>query len=608
MTIRTFVLASTLLLAIGLASAAPVPGLPGPNLERRRLPALPHDFTLQVPPPLSACKRLGGLALPSGRIGEIHVAEAHVVAAHIVNGPAFDPPGPAPAEEGLPKFCRVVGTASTEIRSLITFEVWIPFDGSYRSRYLQVGNGGFSGVIPYSALAEGIRRGYASAGTDDGNPTPGSAEFARQLPKLKDYGYRAIKVTTDKAKAVIQEAMGTRPARSYFHGCSNGGRQALMEVQRYPGDFDGVAAGAPANFFTHQFISFAWSTKLNYLPAPSLAKRVLAAHLPILSNEVRRQCAGTDGGLSSDKFLTNPYACRVDFAPITCGEGGPPGACLTAEQVDVVKGIYGGPRYTAARRQIYPGLAPGAEDYPWNWPAWITGVPDPALSFQALFGLGFFSHFVHGVDLYDLRNVTYGAADVADVDDRFASILNSTEPDLRAFYDRGAKLIQYHGFDDAAVSPQNSIDYWASVEQRMREVRPGFSRANLDNFYRLFMVPGMAHCWAGFGATAFGNAERGSTMDADHDVMLALERWVEHGIAPERIIAKSSVFVPGPAFERPLCPYPKLPRYNGSGSTADAANWTCSQPRFKAPKPQLIQPRPPFRFPIQPDPPPARRH
>jgi Tannase and feruloyl esterase len=597
--IRARILATAMLLATGLgpAIAAPPPALPGPPLTRKLPPGLPGDFFKLRPPAFGDCTRLTRLVFPNGR----------VVSALIIDGGTFDPPGDAPLEEGLPKFCRVTGTASTERGSLINFEVWIPFDGSYRSRYLQVGNGGFSGVVPYGALAEGIRRGYAAAGTDDGNPTPGSAAFAREAPKLRDYGYRAIKETTDKAKSIIQEAMGAGPRRSYFHGCSNGGRQALMEVQRYPGDFDGVLAGAPANFFTHQFISFAWNTRANYQPAPSLAKKILASHLPILSNEVRRQCAGTDGGLASDKFLTNPLACRVNFAPITCGAGGPPGTCLSEEQIETVKAIYDGPRYTAARGQIYPGLAPGAEDYPWNWPVWVTGVPAPAFGFQTQFGGGFFAHFVHGVDLYDLRNVTYGAADVAGVDDRFASILNSTEPNLSAFYDRGGKLIQYHGFDDAAVAPRNSIDYWASVEQRMREVRRRFGRADLDGFYRLFMVPGMAHCWAGLGATAFGNAERGSAMDATHDAMLALERWVERGIAPERIIAKSSVFVPGPAFERPLCPYPKLPRYNGRGDARNAANWSCAVPSLFPKRPaDLIEPRPPFRVPIQPDPSPIR--
>jgi feruloyl esterase len=251
--------------------------------------------------------------------------------------------------------------------------------------------------------------------------------------------------------------------------------------------------------------------------------------------------------------------------------------------------------------QIYPGLEPGAEAFPFNWPIWITGPAfEYPFSLQAKFGSQFFWHFFGNPTLADLRNVDVPVR-VAEADTRFGMILNAVETDLRPFYDRGGKLLQYHGFDDAAVAPKNSINYWSGVSSRMRTL--GLTRADIDNFYRLFMVPGLGHCLLGEGANEFGNGIRGSAMDSRHDLMLALERWVEHGVAPERLIARHRE----PFFERPLCPYPKLPRYNGSGVATDAANWSCVAPRSFQTKVPPFEPRPPFRVPIQPDPAPSRK-
>ncbi|MBP6014083.1 MAG: tannase/feruloyl esterase family alpha/beta hydrolase [Alphaproteobacteria bacterium] len=584
-----------LLLNVAQGSAEPLPPFdPGKLPFDKRIP-LP-DLS---PFPVARCTGLTALALPHGRIDT----------AHVVPAGSYHPPGTPPdfILPGLPKFCRVAGQATPTRDSLIKFEVWIPIDGSYRQRYLQAGNGGFSGAIVYTALAEGIRRGYATASTDDGNQEAGSAAFAAGHPqKVIDYGHRSLKETTDKAKHIVSTLMGRGPDRSYFHGCSNGGRQALMEAQRFPEDFDGIAVGAPANYYTHQFASFAWNAQQIYPAAGGpVEPRLHASRVPILSNAVRAQCAGHDGGLASDKFLTNPPACQVKLAPLQCA-GLSTDGCLTSTEIGIVQRIYAGPTHAVSGQQIYPGLEPGAEGHPFNWPLWVTGLPKldgsgSNLSAQALFGWGFFGYFVHGSLSYDIRTLNF-STDIDQVDADFGPALNAIDPDLTPFYDRRGKLLQYHGFDDAAVAPRNSINYWGSVWAKMKQVRPALRRSDFDGFYRLFMVPGLGHCEGGAGANEFGNGVRGSALDAEHDLMLALERWVEHGVAPDRIIARHR----GPNFERPLCPYPQLPRYNGVGNPNLATSWSCSIPPLIV-KPNIFLPKQIWKTPVPLPPLPKQR-
>ena len=333
---------------------------------------------------------------------------------------------------------------------------------------------------------------------------------------------------------------------------------------------------------------FVWNSQKMYPPA-SVNPNIPSSLLRVLSDGVQAQCAGHDGGLASDKFLTNPPACHVNFAPMTCTSGPDPATCLNSTQVNIVKAIYDGTfRDDGSHARIYPGFEPGAEAHACNWPMWLTGKtagapmcgPDPGahVGFQALFGWGFFGFFVHGTPAYDIHTLNF-SSDIDSADAGFAATLNSTDPDLHLFRNRGGKLLQYHGWDDSAVAPRNSIDYWAQVEIKMRTLEPGFGRAEMDGFYRLFMAPGLSHCAGGPGATAFGNLFNGSAPDAAHDVMRAMEHWVEDGVAPERIVAQHlSESASDPYFERPLCVFPKLPHYNGSGDPRVAANWSCVAP------------------------------
>ena len=299
------------------------------------------------------------------------LSRGQVTAAQTVTGGTFNtPPGcttgstGCTTNTGLPQFCRVAGTATPTNDSIINFEVWIPTDDSFNGKYEQLGCGGFCGSISYSGLANAIKRGYASAATDDGSQAAGQPTFALGHPeKIIDYGYRALKETTDKSKTIITALTGQGPQRSYFNGCSKGGHEALMEAQRYPDDFDGIIVGSPANFWTHLLTGAVWNQQAllndpaSYIP-PSL--------LAVLSKAVLAQCVGQDGGVKTDVFLNDPRDCHFDPAAVQCVAGQDPTTCLSSAQVRAARKIYRGPHDPATGELIFPGYEPGSESNPSN--------------------------------------------------------------------------------------------------------------------------------------------------------------------------------------------------------------------------------------------------
>lgn len=532
----------------------------------------------------SSCTGLMNLSLP----------DAVITAAQSVTGGSFNtPPGcttgsaGCTTNTGLPPFCRVAGTAKPTNDSIINFEVWIPTDASFNGKYEQLGCGGFCGSIGYSGLANAITRGYASAATDDGSQAGGQPTFALGHPeKIVDFGYRALKETTDKSKAIIKTFAGKGPRVSYFNGCSDGGREALMEAQRYPDDFDGIIVGSPANFWTHLFAGFVWNEQAllddaaSYIP-PSL--------LPVLSNAARAQCAGQDGGVKTDLFLNDPRDCHFDPASVQCVAGQDPTTCLSAAQVTAARKIYRGPYNPQTGELIFPGYEPGSEANPANWPDWIIGASRAAdlsntlaqgQALQQFFGNGFFADFVFQSPSFDFHTLNF-TSDVDLADDELAATINSTNPDLGPFKAHGAKMIHYVGWADSAIAPINSVNYYndvtAALSSEARRDHDGGSLEEIQEFYRLFMVPGMAHCGGGDGPNAFGNGVNAPVVDADHDLLKALERWVEQGVAPDKIIATHYVNnnpASGVQFQRPLCPFPQVARYK-VGDTTNAANFEC---------------------------------
>jgi len=512
--------------------------------------------------PLSALTFASASAATCEGLAELKLPNTTITAAQSVAPGAFAPPAGSPGPyKDLPAFCRVAGVIKPTNDSEINFEVWMPGE-NWNGKFHGVGNGGFAGSISYTGLAGALARGYATASTDTGHGG-GDASWALGHPeKIVDYGHRAIHEMTEKAKLVIKAFYGDGPKRSYFASCSNGGRQALMEAQRYPDDYDGVIAGAPANAFSQILTGFAWNMQLllndpaSYIPAKKL-KAIETAALAA--------CDARDG--VTDGVLDDPTKCGFDPAVLLC-KGAETDECLTEKQVAALKKIYAGPR-DAKGQQIIPGFTPGGETGLGGWTLWITGAT-PTTALQFFFSTQTFKNMVYNNPSWDFKTFDL-ERDGKLADEKLSQVLNATDPNLKAFNARGGKLILYHGWNDAALPPMNTINYFQSVAAKL-----GQRQAN--GFMRLYMAPGMQHCGGGPGPDNFGQTVTRAQSDPQHDLTLALERWVEQGVAPEMVIATKRQGAPPEAAAlrtRPLCPYPQVARYKGSGSTDEAANFTC---------------------------------
>jgi hypothetical protein len=462
--------------------------------------------------------------------------------------------------KSMPAFCHLALVLRPSADSEINVEVWMPASG-WNGKFQGQGNGGFAGSIDYFAMALAIRAGYATAGTDTGH-TGGDtdARWALGHPeKLIDYGYRAIHEMTMKAKEIIAAYYGRSPRDSYFCSCSNGGREALMEAQRFPADYNGIIAGASANNWTRNFAAFAWDARALTETAASI---IPASKLPAIASGVLAACDGQEG--VKDHLLNDPRICRFDPAVLRCGET-ENDRCLTQPQIGALKKIYSGAK-TSDGRQLYPGFEPGGELGSGGWEHWLMGKPGGR---QLEYANSYYENLVLGDPNWDYRTMDFDRSTKL-ADERTAAILNAIDPNLDAFRKAEGKLIMYHGWSDGAIAPQNTIDYYDSVVARMGRTTEGF--------LRLYMVPGLQHCVGGAGAVAFGQLDD-ETPDPEHSIYAALESWVEKGKLPETIIAtkyqNDSARDSQVLFTRPLCAYPKKPMYRGSGDVNDAKNFSC---------------------------------
>ena len=494
----------------------------------------------------------------------------------VPEGASPSPAGPgAPAGvPGLvPAHCDVRGVIRPTRDSEIKFALWLPSATAWNGKYRQEGNGGWAGAINTAGLAEPLRRGYAVAATDDGHEGGGANWAIGHPEKLIDFGYRAVHETSMQSKAIIHAMYGRDPERSYFVGCSDGGREALMEAQRFPEDFSGILAGAPANNWSHLFTAFIWNERA-LLATPASA--IPPAKLPVVQKAVMAACDRLDG--VADGLIENPRACTFDPNIVACSAGDAP-ACLTQPQVEALKKIYDGPKNPRTGERIFVGQPPGTEAVPGSWGAWITPA-NAAGAIQFGFGNSYYGAAVFEDPAWDFRMLDFDR-DVAIGDVKAGLVLNATNPDLRSFRAGGGKLIQYHGWGDAAIPAPSSIEYYESVKAFLSKYPDPRTPAPsaVDDFYRLFLVPGMAHCGGGAGPNSFGNGVGGAAAirDADHDIFTALERWVEQGAAPPRVIGTGrATDDPAKPMTRPLCPYPQVARYRGTGDVNDAASFSCA--------------------------------
>ncbi|HEY2470610.1 MAG TPA: tannase/feruloyl esterase family alpha/beta hydrolase [Terracidiphilus sp.] len=467
----------------------------------------------------------------------------------------------------LPAFCRVVAHAKPSADSDIGLEIWMPLAG-WNGKLEGLGNGGFAGLIDTFELGAAVAKGYAAAATDAGHSgSPIDAAWALgHSEKVADFGYRGIHEMTRVARLLIPQLYGSAVKHAYFAACSDGGREALMEAQRYPDDYDGILAGAPANYWTGLLSLAAFDTQTlaatpaSFIPPPkinAIAKAVGAA------------CDKLDG--VADGILNDPRQCHFDPASIECKNGEDNDNCLTAAQVSTLKTIYAGLEGSGGK-QIFPGYLPGAEGGVNGWTLWITG-PAPARSLMAAFGIGYFSDMVYSKTDWSYKSFNVSSG-IQTAKEKTSTMLDSTNPDLSAFRAHGGKLILYHGWNDPAIPALNTVNYYENVIAKM-------GSSNVDSFVRLYMLPGVQHCGGGPGPDTFGQSLSWPADDPQHNVRIALENWVEQGTAPSTLIATR---VEGekagePTMTRPLCPYPQSAQYKGSGDTNSADSFVCSSPK-----------------------------
>jgi feruloyl esterase len=490
----------------------------------------------------TSCEGLTTLTLPNARIDS----------AQMVPAGAFVQPGRGGAAGGgargagrgganpfasLPAFCRVTATLTPSSDSDIKAEIWLPASG-WNGKFQAVGNGGWAGTIPYTAIAAAVEAGYAGAGTDTGH-VGGNADFALGHPeKLIDLAYRSMHEMTVQAKTIIKANYGTPANYSYYNGCSQGGRQGLAEAQRYPEDFNGIIAGASGWNTMRMHVA---RTALNLTVNKDKDSVIPPAKYAMIHNAVLNACDSLDG--AKDGVIENPLKCNYDYSKLLCKAGDGPD-CLTKGQVESAMAMTSPIKDPQSGKVLYEGrLMPGSEL------GWATlGGPQPiGLAISGLQNV-----------LFRDRNWDYHALNVStDLDRADKSdngVLFTGDPNLKPFFDHGGKLLMYHGWSDPQVNPINSVIYYNNVVKTV-------GKNKTANSIALFMIPGMNHCSGGPGADTF-------------DKVKVIEEWVEKGKKPTKIIASHSTN--GKVDKtHPLCPFGQVAKYNGSGDVNDAASFSC---------------------------------
>ena len=484
-----------------------------------------------------------------------NLPDTTINSASIVQAGQFTPPGlNAPLQ--VTAICRVTGTTSPAIN----FEIWLPLN-EWNGNFHVSGNGGMAGVISYSSMAAALQRGYAVASTDTGHVRPAAGSFdaswALGHPELvTDFGHRALHLTTVNGKTIIELFYNRPPKYSYYVGCSKGGQQGLMEAQRYPDDFHGIVAGNPANDWTRFYAgAHLWYSLATLQDSRDYIPR---SKLPLLADAVNAACDALDG--LEDGVLDDPRQCRFEPETLTCPSGQDNDTCLTSAQVQTVKTIWTGAKNSAGET-IFPGLVPGGENGPGGgWGTWVTGS-EPFASLHWKAAEGFFKYMVFEDPDWNFRTFDFDN-DLDFALEKVGGQLDSANPNLDRFLNRGGKLIVYHGWSDPDISPLASINYYEDVLSYYgADMNRKKTLSDTQAFFRLFMVPGLGHCRGGPGYNSL-------------DPLSALEAWVENGIAPQQILG-SRIENSMTVRTRPVCPYPSIAKWNGTGNPNDAGSFTC---------------------------------
>jgi feruloyl esterase len=501
-------------------------------------------------------------------LAKLSVLQTEIVQASVVEAGTLDlhEEKPNPIYKKLPAFCRVQAVAKPSSDSNIKIEVWLPLAG-WNGKFMGQGNGGFAGNISYAGLAVAVLNGFASGGTDTGH-TGGAtdSDWALGHPeKIVDFGNRAVHVMTELSKSVVQQFYAKPAKPTYFSSCSDGGREALMEAERFPEDYDGILAGAPAYDWTN-LVSRGALLAQELLTVPE--NYIPASKVPAISQAVLAACHKDEPAA----FLADPRTCHFSPDTLLC-KGEDSDACLTAAQVASVKALYADSHLKDGSLE-YHGFLPGAELGDNGWQGWITGKERNAGE-GSKYSTGFFRNLVYSNPDWDIKNFDLDR-DLMAAQEKTAKALDAVNPDLRPFKAHGGKLILYHGWNDPAISALGTLDYYNNVIAAV-------GAADTHSFVRLFMVPGMQHCGGGPGPADFGQWGPGIDPvlnNPAHNITFALEEWVEKGRAPEQVIARGNTDSTGEGkgeiFAQPICAYPKAAKYKGSGGRKDAANYVCA--------------------------------
>src|SRR5262245_10534315 len=487
----------------------------------------------------ASCESLASLALPNVKVDQAQTVAPGAFAPPATGGTATGGRGAAAARlySSLPSFCRVTATLTPSPDSDIKVEVWLPTSG-WNGKFQAVGNGGWAGVISYPALAQAVASGYASASTDTGH-AGNSGAFALGHPeKVIDFGYRAVHEMTVHAKTIINAYYGNAPRLSLWNGCSQGGRQGITEAQRYPADYDGIVAGAPA---VNGMMLHVARVMLGQTVHRSADSYIPPEKYSMIHDAVLQACDAHDA--VKDGVLEDPTRCHFDPKVLECRGADSP-SCLTSAQVETARALLEPVKHPKTGAVVFPALLQPGSELGW---ATLAG-PQPINTVQDAF-----KYIVFKDPNWDWRH--FNAA--SDIDLTISSdkgVINSADTNLQPFFSRGGKLLIYQGWADQQVAALNAENYFKGVTKSAGEGSEGRS-------IQLYMVAGMGHCAGGPGTDTF-------------DKIAAMEQWIEKGHAPDKIIA-SHVTNGTVDRTRPLCPYGKVARWNGSGSTDVAANFAC---------------------------------
>jgi feruloyl esterase len=499
------------------------------------------------------------MIVPAGPFSQVSIGDPYASEATTSPAPTCSSNIASPQ---LPAFCRVTaGIATPGAAEPINIEVWLPLQ-NWNGKFVGIGNHGFAGEIEYADMGPHLVRGYAVAATDTGHAGANATFWMQNAQQVINYGYVGIHEMTVKAKAIIKAAYGRPPRYSYFDGCSTGGKEGLSEAQRYPDDYDGINVAGSANMAQiHNREQYVWNGQVTFGNAATPLGTLQTA---LVNSAAILACDGRDGVV--DGVIDDPLTCPFKVASLLCAPGQNSSTCLTQAQVQAFEKVYQGPHNPVTGQEIYPGYSLGTE---LGWGSNTTGpLPSTAQSF--------FRFMVFNDPNWNFQTLNFDT-DVATTDAKFAATLDAVDPDLRAFKQRGGKILQSHLWSSTTHAARRSIEYYDEVVSFMKahdEDEQGDDRRgpasvlrnddfrSTQQFYRLFMAPGGA----------------GSKGPGTFDSLPYLERWVEHGVPPDSILA--SHFTSGAVDRtRPLCPYPAFVVYHGNGSTDDAANFGCREPR-----------------------------